>query len=441
MSNDDWKNDKAVVNWFQLIGNKRTIENYSNEFPKFLNWVTENTEYKTSSQIIESRIEQTSSTDMQKRRYWENQAVKYKNYLETKNLRMSTVHGQLRTVMSFFAKSGVKLLFSRGELKINPSEKDKVDSEWIPSNEEVRLIYRLCDNARDRAILLTLYQSGFSEIDVADMKIQTFPFYDEKGNWAISATEDLYRKQRREKTNQWQQTCISREALEEIRIMLQNRGFPKEGWLFVSFRGEQLGVRGVNEMLKGVVQKGFNGKSELWKTKHLRDAFMNGLLQAKLTQELKDSMVGHKREGARDDYAITELTVKTAYAEAFKFLTINGYGSQSRKLEELAKRQEEDRKQLEFKMAEDRDTILKALKEQQKKNEQQESKLIELGDYLTELDSAIQDLQRKHPDITQEDLAQIQKSLQQSINRMNDKMSLVIDFLITKFPELKDKQN
>jgi predicted RNase H-like nuclease (RuvC/YqgF family) len=72
---------------------------------------------------------------------------------------------------------------------------------------------------------------------------------------------------------------------------------------------------------------------------------MNALLQAKLTQELKDSMVGHKREGARNDYAITELTVKTAYLEAFKFLTINGYGSQSRKLEEIATHQEQSERQ------------------------------------------------------------------------------------------------
>jgi site-specific recombinase XerD len=335
MKNNDWKNDKAVQNWFQLIGNERTINNYSYDFPKFLSWVIENTPYKTPSEIIQSRVESLTTTDMQKRRYWEQQVVKYKNSLEAQNYRMATVHSSLRTIMSFFAKSGVKLLFSRGELKINPSEKDKVDTEWIPSNEEVRLFYRLCDNARDRAVLLTLYQSGFSEVDVASMQIETFPFYNEKGEWVIPTTEDLYRKQRREKTNQWQQTMISREALEEIRIMLQSRGYPKEGYLFVSFRGEQLGVRGINEALTKVVEKGFNGKSKLWKTKHLRDAFMNALLQAKLTQELKDSMVGHKREGARNDYAITELTVKTAYLEAFKFLTINGYGSQSRKLEEI----------------------------------------------------------------------------------------------------------
>jgi hypothetical protein len=78
----------------------------------------------------------------------------------------------------------------------------------------------------------------------------------------------------REETNQWQQTYISREALGEIRIILQSRGYPREGYLFVSFRGEQLGVRGINESMIKVVQKGFNGKSELWKTKHLRDAFL-----------------------------------------------------------------------------------------------------------------------------------------------------------------------
>jgi hypothetical protein len=78
---------------------------------------------------------------------------------------------------------------------------------------------------------------------------------------------------------------------------------------------------------------------------------MNALLQAKLTQELKDSMVGHKREGARNDYAITELTVKTAYLEAFKFLTINGYGSQSRKVEQLAQQIEADKQALNQKIA------------------------------------------------------------------------------------------
>ncbi len=34
MSANDWKTDKCVKNWFELIGNERTIKNYSNDFPK-----------------------------------------------------------------------------------------------------------------------------------------------------------------------------------------------------------------------------------------------------------------------------------------------------------------------------------------------------------------------------------------------------------------------
>jgi hypothetical protein len=156
-----------------------------------------------------------------------------------------------------------------------------------------------------------------SQVDVANMKIEDFEFYTEKDEWTIGANEDLYHAILREKTNILEQSCISREVLEEIRIMLQSGGFPREGYLFVSFRNQPLGVRGINDAIKEIVARGFNGKAKEWQTKHLKDAFMNGLLQARLPQELKDAMVGHKRQGAGNSYTITELTIKTAYSESF----------------------------------------------------------------------------------------------------------------------------
>jgi hypothetical protein len=36
MSINDWKNDKCVKNWFELLGNPRTMENYNHDFPNFL---------------------------------------------------------------------------------------------------------------------------------------------------------------------------------------------------------------------------------------------------------------------------------------------------------------------------------------------------------------------------------------------------------------------
>jgi flagellar biosynthesis chaperone FliJ len=53
-------------------------------------------------------------------------------------------------------------------------------------------------------------------------------------------------------------------------------------------------------------------------------------LRANLTQEIKDTLFGHKREGAREKYAISQATVIDAYNKAFQFLTVN-HGTQARK--------------------------------------------------------------------------------------------------------------
>lgn len=229
----------------------------------------------------------------------------------------------------------MNLKYARGELDPEVSEKDKIIREWTPSNEDCRLLYRLCKTARDRALLLTLYQSGFSEIDALSLKIQDLGLYDTSGNWRLTLNEDLYVCKLREKTNIPQKTMISREALEEIRIMLQQRGFPKEGFLFETQKNEPITVRALADMFKALVESGFKGRSSEWQTRKLRDSFGNALLKAQITAEVKDTMFGHKRQGARENYEITEDTIRESYQNAFKFLTINGFGSTSRKVEEL----------------------------------------------------------------------------------------------------------
>jgi len=192
-----WKNDSAIVEWFTKIGNKRTIKNYSNEFPKFLEFVKANSQYKTRSEILDARRKQVRSEDVKERRVFEDLVIAFKQSLEGKDKKISTVRSYLRTVMSFFAKHHVPLVFSRNELKIEPCEKDKVIKEWIPTNEEVRVLYRTAHDSRDRALLLMLYQSGFSEVDVEAMNIEDFPFYDDIGNWKIKLSEHLYHARHR----------------------------------------------------------------------------------------------------------------------------------------------------------------------------------------------------------------------------------------------------
>jgi site-specific recombinase XerD len=341
MINESWMEDEAFKNWFESIGLRktRTLRNYKREFPKFLEWIKQ-----TPSEIIKNRLEDLRSVT--ERHHYESVVVKYKNYLETQTtdkgtrLRIPTIHGYLRCVQSFFSHNDVKLMFRRGELKVEPSEQEKVYRKWILDNSEVRHLYRNAKTPRDRALILVLYQSGFSPIDVSEMKIEDFHLVFE-GKWIASLEMHMYHMRRREKTNIWQETCISIEALEDIQMMLAQRGNPDKGNLFVSFRNKPLSPREINLAIKSIVKRAYPNRIKEFKTKHLRDSYKNGLVQAKIPQEAIDCMFGHQRRGARKDYQLTESTTRLMYQEAWKFLRINGFSSKN-KVEEIRKELKED---------------------------------------------------------------------------------------------------
>src|SRR4030067_921376 len=97
---------------------------------------------------------------------------------------------------------------------------------------------------------------------------------------------------------------------------------------FADFR---LTVRFINTNIKDMVEKTYGKEqAEKFKTKSLRDAYNDALLRANLTQEVKDTLFGHTRQGAKEKYAISKETIIDAYNKAFQFLTVN-HGTQSRK--------------------------------------------------------------------------------------------------------------
>lgn len=374
MISEEWLNDPIITNWFTIVKNKRTQENYRREFPYYFDFVKANTEFKTPTEIIESRIQQLKSDDMNVRRFWEDVGIKYMHHLEDKGYRKSTITTYLRTMLSFFSHAHVRLQYARKELlgAIEPNIKDKVTKDWIPNNEDLRILYRVSQSSRDKAILLTLYQSGLSPIDVCALKIQHFNFYDNEGNW--KAETHQYLNKLREKTNIKQQTFLSVECVDELKIYLQSRGYPKKGALFISVHNKQLASRDINDISKGIVEKAFKSRASEWKTKNLRDSFMNALVSAKIPTEIKNLFVGHVRPNAQKSYDMTEDTLRPLYEDAFKFLSINGIGKTSRAIEELQKQIQEDKQRLEAKMNEDRDALMKVVKDQQKQlNELKES--------------------------------------------------------------------
>jgi len=105
-----WLEDKHVKNWFENLRSDRTVSNHKERFPRFLKWCK-----NTPTEIIESRLEHLTTTDLAKRRYWEQQLIKFTRHLESlkdskgkRSLSTWSIKGLQTCVQSFFAHNGCK---------------------------------------------------------------------------------------------------------------------------------------------------------------------------------------------------------------------------------------------------------------------------------------------------------------------------------------------
>lgn len=358
MANNDWKKDAYVVEWLSKVG-ERTAKNYSENFPKWLKFIG-----MTPTEQIQKRFKDLQSNNPKTRGFFEDKVIEFKNALIVQGLKPNSVASYRIPIQSFFSAHRVALKFRRGELDVEEIAVDKVVKEWIPENSQIKQIYQHGD-VRDRALLLCLYQSGFSETDVSCLNIEDLPEIEKcEGHYPITMHRD--------KTGVLQRTCISQECVHDIKAMLEERSNPTKGALFISQKGERLTTRFINDAIKCMVEKTYGiEQTEKFKTKSLRDAYNDALLRANLTQEIKDTLFGHKREGAKEKYAISQATIIDAYNKAFQYLSVN-HGTQARKDIETMRDQ----------MREIRDNNDKTLQNMNKLIESQQKQIEELRESI-----------------------------------------------------------
>lgn len=308
--------DKYVKSWLKGLS-ERTKINYLKEFEPWLNFIKMN-----PTQQIEKRLKDLTSQNLTERTFFEMKFREYKEHLEkTTELKAGSIKTLLRTVASFFSRNSLALALKRGDWK--STKTTEVIHRFKLKNQDVRNMYAHA-SLRNRSLLLVLYQSGFSEIDVSALKVE-----DIKDIYNLAESEHYFIEKPREKSNIIQATCISYEALHDIRAMLSERGSPKEGYLFVSQtkdKGSRIDTRRINEAMKNLAEKTFEKeKAKQFKTKALRSAYNSALLRANIQpQELKDLLMGHERKSARKHYDYDDVTIKEAYSKAFENLSING---------------------------------------------------------------------------------------------------------------------
>lgn len=311
----EYLKDEYVENWLKGLSD-RTKENYSKEFKRWLDFIK-----LDPTQQIKRRMQNLTSQNLTERLYFENQFRGFKESLEKQGkYRPDSVKTLLRTVASFFSRNGLPLALKKGDWE--STQIQQVTTRMKLSKENVKSLYAH-GNLRDRSLLLVLAQSGFSEVDVSSLKIEQL-----KGLYENPETEHYFIEKPREKTGIIQATCLSYEAVHDIKAMLQERQNPLEGYLFVSQtkgKGEQLETRTINEAMKSLAVKAFGEeKAKDFKTKALRSFYNSALLRADLKEECKDLMMGHERQSARKSYDYDEQMIIESYQKAFEYLSING---------------------------------------------------------------------------------------------------------------------
>jgi integrase len=306
--------DKYVKSWLTGLA-ERSSKNYRKQFGEVLAFTK-----MTPSQMIEKRARDLASSDIIERQYFELKFREFKAQLENTKPSHSTVLAYLKCYASFFARNGVGLNLKRGDWV--STKRQEVIKHYTPTLEEVKRLYSHA-KMRDKALLLTLAQSGFSEIDVASLRIEDMPIY------TLPENEHYFIEKPCEKSNIIQATCISYEAIHDLKEYLAERGNPQSGSLFESEtygKGEPMQVRTINLAMKSLYERTFGKqKAKEFRTKSLRSFYNSALLRANIQpQELKDVMMGHERASARKNYAYDETTIRDAYTHAFPNLSING---------------------------------------------------------------------------------------------------------------------
>ena len=314
--NKPYTQDPYFKRWMAGLSD-RTKQNYTD---RIQNWITFMGIDLTSQ--VTKRMNDLTAQDLSERQFFEDKFRAYKEYLEKRgDLKPRSVSTELTAVASFFSRIGLPLALKRGDWQ--STQQQSVIQRMKITRDDVKAMYSHA-SLRDRALLLVLAQSGFSEVDVSFFRVEEL-----KGLYENPETEHYFIEKPREKTNEVQATCFSYEAVHDLKAMLQERGNPTSGFLFVSQtkgKGDQLEVRSINEAMKSLAQKTFSkDKAKEFQTKSLRSFYNSALLRASVSpQELKDLMFGHGRKGARGHYDYDELTIKEAYAKVFEHVSING---------------------------------------------------------------------------------------------------------------------
>ncbi len=328
--NPGWEGQDAWLRVMKRLRTDATRYLYKVNIPWFFTYVD-----MTPDKVIELRIKQLESEDVDENEFFEDKAIEFKRFMVDLDYGAKTVETRLSVLSGFFSNYRKMYRLDAPNLfKLTESSDRKASNRQKnpPDNFEMRAIYEVA-NRKHRIAYLLGYQCGLPPTDVvkitwANLNID---FDTEKRDFIpIDHT--------RNKTGEGGTIVLNPDLLHELRNEWVDRGKPDTGYI-LNFRGNKLQTRHPNEWLKESAIKALGEKRGTQiMFKDLRDSF-NDVIKShdEIKQEIADRLMGHTPKGSRGEYYVSPTTIVESYRLVFPKLAVNGWNrkKQVAELDEL----------------------------------------------------------------------------------------------------------
>jgi len=284
-----------------------TAENYYRVLPGYFLFLNENPD-----QVIEQRRKDIGNQDYVQAENYERKTMAYAKILLSKGQSGRGVSGTIGRIMGFFSNNSKRYALDLRKLKLPKARKVQ---KYSPTNEEVRHLYMMADNSRDRLIVALMYQNGLSPIDISLLTVGDLP-----------CSEWGYYEKSRSKTGEIIRAVVTPDEVYELQHYLKIRGNPSKGEpLFVGRQGP-LDNQAISAILSELIEKSGLGGNNGFKPTSLRDALEDALVEANIAGKLKETIMGHTSDIEHEYGGQNKLVINVVEAmkKAYPFLTLNG---------------------------------------------------------------------------------------------------------------------
>jgi len=323
-----YRDFKHIQDWMDGFNSEKTQIVYLSSFNNWLSWLKDQGHDWNPDQIFDMRRQDLKKDDPDEIHRFEKLVRFYAVYLNREHPKAGwTVANKVKAIQSFFSANLSSLQFRRGELSIRRINKNP---KKVPSEEQVKILYVKAEAWRDKALLLIMAQSGLSPVDASVLDIQELPDF--------SQDQPVYFRIIRHKTGQEARTFLHPETIYAINQMLELRGSPKKGPLFLSNHNNRLKPSMIKEIIVNIASK----TNMDFTPKCFRDFFKTGLRKAQIDNELQDWIMGHKGSVGKGYGDVGPEELRSQYMKALPFLSVNGFSMQPKnEVERLSSRVKE----------------------------------------------------------------------------------------------------